>query len=204
MAAWLSDGDPERLRRQVEFYCDELEATGKYRLYLWPPHCLVGSEGHLVVGAIQQARLFHELVRDARNDVVVKGDDPLTESYSVFYPEVRRRLDGSAIATRNDALARRLLEEDAIVVAGQSASHCVKSSVEDLLVEIEALDPRLARKVYLLSDCMSPVVIPDPSRPGAFLVDCTSDADEALARFARAGAHVVRSTDPMASWPGMG
>ena len=44
----------------------------------------------------------------------------------------------------------------------------------------------------------------DASRPGAFLVERTSDAEEAMDRFARAGVHVVRSTDPMASWPGMG
>ena len=40
-----------------------------------------------------------------------------------------------------------------------------------------------------------PVVV-----PGA--VDYSDDAHEAFARFAEAGAHVVRSTDPVATWPG--
>ena len=36
--------------------------------------------------------------------------------------------------------------------------------------------------------------------PGA--VDYTDEADAAYARFAETGAHVVRSTDPVESWPG--
>lgn len=203
LASWLAGGDAAWLLRQAEFYCDELEATGKYRLYLWPPHGLLGGEGHLLTGAVQQARLFHAFVRGARGEVVVKGDEPLAESYSVFAPEVRLRVDGAPFARRPDALAYRLLEADAVVVAGEAASHCVKSSVEDLLGEIEALDPRLAGKVYLLADCMSSVAVPDPERPGSFLADFTPEAEAALERFRRAGVHVVRSTDPMESWPGM-
>jgi hypothetical protein len=34
-------------------------------------------------------------------------------------------------------------------------------------------------------------------------VDYTDDADTAFSRFAEAGAHIVRSTEPLASWPGM-
>lgn len=204
LASWLAGGDADWLLRQAEFYCDTLEATGKYRLYLWPPHCLLGGEGHLLVGAVQQARLFHAFVRGSRNDLVVKGDEPLTESYSVFAPEVRLRFDGEPLGTRNHDLARRLLEADAIVIAGQAASHCVKSSVEDFLGEINSLDPRLAEKVYLLTDCMSAVAVPDADQPGAFLADFTTEAQDALAQFARAGIHIVSSTDPMPSWPGIG
>jgi len=34
-------------------------------------------------------------------------------------------------------------------------------------------------------------------------VDFTDEADAAFRRFAEAGMHVVRSTDPIASWPGI-
>ena len=47
------------IQRRVEFYCAELEAAGKYTLYLWPPHCLLGSDGHALAGVIHEARLFH-------------------------------------------------------------------------------------------------------------------------------------------------
>ena len=54
--------------------------------------------------------------------------------------------------------------------------------------------PEIAPRLYLLEDCSSPVVVPG--------IDYTGDADAAFARFEEAGAHVVRSTEPIASWPG--
>jgi fructose-specific component phosphotransferase system IIB-like protein len=75
----------------------------------------------------------------------------------------------------------------------------VKSSIEDLLGEIVAKDPALAGKVYVLSDCMSAVTVPDGK--GGFVADFTPQAEDALRRFADAGMHVVRSTDPIDSWP---
>jgi len=203
LASWLArDGDPEWLTRQAEAYCAALERGGRYRLYLWPPHCLLGSDGHALSGVIEEARLFHAFARRARSGLEVKGGEPLTESYSVLSPEVLLAHDGSALGRRNERLIETLLAADALIVAGQAASHCVKSTIEDLLVEIAARDPALAGKVYLLEDCMSAVAVPDPGHPGEFLFDFTPDAEKALARFAAAGMHVVRSTAPVASWPG--
>jgi nicotinamidase-related amidase len=51
--------------------------------------------------------------------------------------------------------------------------------------------------VYLLEDCASAVVI-----PGA--IDYTDQAEAAYRIFAEAGMHIVRSTQPLESWPGMG
>jgi nicotinamidase-related amidase len=88
-----------------------------------------------------------------------------------------------------------------VVVAGQASSHCVKSSIEDLLTEIQAQDEALARKVYVMKDCMSAVAVPDGQ--GSFLFDFTPQAEDALRRFETAGMHVVESTTPVASWPGI-
>jgi nicotinamidase-related amidase len=59
-----------------------------------------------------------------------------------------------------------------------------------------ARDRKLVEKVYLLEDCTSPVVIPG-------VMDYTDPADAAFRRFADAGMHVVRSTDPINTWPGI-
>ncbi len=64
-----------------------------------------------------------------------------------------------------------------------------------LLSEIENKDPALASRVYLLEDCTSPVVIPD-------VIDYTEPANKAFERFSDAGMHIVRSTDPISTWPG--
>jgi nicotinamidase-related amidase len=203
LAAWLAGGDEEWLRRQAEDYCRRLEAAGKYKLYLWPPHCLLGSEGHALVGVVEEARAFFAFARSAETAVEIKGGHPLTENYSVLSPEVLVRHDGRPLAERNTRLIERLLDADPLILAGQAASHCVKSTAEDLLEEIQRRDPKLAGKVYLLEDCMSPVAVPDSERPGEFLFDFTPQAEAALERFAAAGMHVVRSTQPMAEWPGI-
>lgn len=142
-------------------------------------------------------------MRGAKAWVEVKGGNALTENYSVLAPEVLMRHDGRPLAQRNTQFVKTLLEADAVLIAGQAASHCVKSSIEDLLGDISATDPQLARKVYILRDCMSAVAVPDPARPGAFLFDFTPQAEAALQKFAEAGMHVVSSAEAVTEWPGM-
>ena len=77
----------------------------------------------------------------------------------------------------------------------------MKSSIDDLLSEILSTDPYLARKVYILADCMSAVTVPDGR--GGFLADFTPQAEAALARFAQAGMRLVNSTEPVEHWPGL-
>jgi hypothetical protein len=48
---------------------------------------------------------------------------------------------------------------------------------------------------------MSAVTVPDGA--GGFVADFTPQAEAALQRFADAGMNLVRSTDPIAAWPGI-
>jgi nicotinamidase-related amidase len=201
MAKWLCGGNYTWLCKQVEFYCRELERAGKYQLYLWPPHCLLGSDGHALAGVIHEARMVHAYARTSQSNVEVKGGNPLTENYSVLRPEVTSRFDGMPLGQRNTQFLQTLLTADAVVIAGQAASHCVKSTIDDLLAEIVAHDANLAKKVYLVTDCMSAVTVPDGK--GGFFADFTDDASQALQRFASAGMNLVTSTTPIASWPGI-
>jgi len=198
LAGVLARGDGAWLARQALDYCERLEKTGKYKLYLWPPHCVLGSDGHAMVGVLHEARLFHAFARRAQSRVEIKGEHPLTENYSVMSPEVTVSFDGAPMGQRNQSLLDRLLKEDVLLIAGEAASHCVKSSVEDLLEEILRRDAALAKKVYLLTDCMSSVTVPDGK--GGFLADFTPQAESALRRFEEAGMHRVKSTEPMESW----
>ena len=182
------------LQNQAKFYVQELARKGKYSLYIWPEHCVLGSMGHALAGVIQEALMFHGYVRNSQNQAQVKGGNPLTENYSVFGPEVISRYDGKGtIAQKNDRFLDMLLQNDAVLIAGQAASHCVKSSIDDLLSEIQAKDPELAKKVYILRDCTSAVVVPG-------LVDFTDEAKKSLDNYAAAGMNIVSSTDAMSSW----
>lgn len=198
VARWLCGGDYAWLVKQVRHYCEELEKAGKYKLYLWPPHCILGSDGHALAGVVHEARMFHAFARGVQSWVEVKGDNPLTENYSVFQPEVLTRHDGQPLAQRNTQLLKTLLHADAVIIAGQAASHCVRSSIEDILTEIALTDRALAAKIHIMTDCMSSVTVPDGK--GGFLADFTAETDRALARFAAAGMKLVKSTDPIGRW----
>jgi nicotinamidase-related amidase len=158
-------------------YVRALEAGGRYRLTVWPYHAMLGGIGHALVSAVEEAVFFHAVARQVSPVFEVKGDDPRTEAYSALGPEVGGR--------RNEELIELLRSFDRVLLAGQAKSHCVAWTVEDLLEDLPA------DRLYLLEDCMSPVVV-----PGA--VDFTAEADAAASRFAARGVHVVRSTD--ANW----
>lgn len=193
-------GDYNWIQKQAIHYCEELEKQGKYQLYMWPAHCILGSDGHALVGSIHEARMFHSYIRGAQSDCEIKGGGLLTENYSVLRPEVMTRHDGQgALAQKNTSFIKTLLAADAVVIAGQAASHCVLSSIDDLLNEIHAQDPKLAKKVYVMTDCMSSVTVPDGK--GGFFADFTDNANQAQQKFADAGMHLVKSTDPIESWP---
>jgi nicotinamidase-related amidase len=202
IASWLG-GNYSWLNAYVLHYCRELAKGGKYELYIWPEHCVIGTPGHNLIGVLSEALMFHAYARGMQNWAEVKGGSPLFENYSVFRGEVLIDQDGKARGQKNAALIKKMLVNDANVFMGQAASHCVKSSIDDLLTEIMAVDPKLADKCYVMTDTTSAVAVPNPAKAGTFFVDYTPQADEAFARFADAGMHLVKSTDPVESWPGI-
>ncbi len=178
-------------------YARRLKAGGKYELTIWPYHAMLGGIGYALVSSLEEAIFFHSIARYSQADFQIKGDNPLTENYSVLSPEVLEDAEGNEIAGRNTAFIRKLLQFDIVIIAGQAKSHCVAWTIDDLLSDILDMDRNLAKKVYLLEDCTSPVVIPD-------VIDYTDEADAAFRRFAEAGMHIVRSTDPLSRWPDIG
>ena len=177
----------KHLEQHALHYVTKLEHEGKYPLTIWSYHAMLGGIGHALVSAVEEAVFFHSIARRSPTDFELKGDNPLTENYSVLSPEVLDTSNGSAIAQKNTGLLEKLLKFDRTIVAGQAKSHCVAWTVANLLSEIQQVDPKLAQKVYLLEDCMSPVVIPG-------VVDFTCEADRIFEQFAAAGMNVVKST----------
>jgi len=180
----------------LRHYARKLKETGKYDLTIWPYHALLGGIGHALVSAVEEAIFFHSIARYSQPDFHVKGNNALTEHYSVLGPEVLEGPDGAPIAQKSDKFLKKLLEFDAVIITGQAKSHCVAWTIDDLLQDLLRHNQRLVEKVYLLEDCTSPVVVPG-------VIDYTEQADAAFRRFAEAGMHVVRSTNPIASWPGI-
>jgi nicotinamidase-related amidase len=181
------------VQEHLRHYTRALEEGGKYSLTIWPYHAMLGGIGYALVPAVEEAVLFHAIARRAQPDFQVKGAEPLTEHYSMLGPEVTEDHEGRPLGTKNEPLIDKLLEFDAVLIAGQAKSHCVAWTIDDLLTGIAARDRSLAEKVYLLEDCSSAVVVPG-------VADYTDEADAAFERFAEAGMRVVRSTEPISSW----
>ena len=189
------------LQNHALHYVRRLTGGGKYPLMVWPYHAMLGGAGHCLVPALEQAFFFHAIVRGSQTDFQIKGGNPLTENYSILGPEVDKGADGKPIAQANTRFIEALLAYDAVIIAGQAKSHCVAWTVRHLLDEIGKRNPELAKKVYLLEDATSSVVVRDAN--GGVIYDFTDDADKVFGEFAKAGMNLVKTTQPMEKWPGM-
>jgi nicotinamidase-related amidase len=179
---------PEYGQQMMLHYAGELEKKGKYALTIWPYHAMLGGIGHALVSSVEEALFFHSIARNTQYDIEIKGDKPFTENYSVVGPEVLTGPMGETLGSHNQKFIEQLQGFDKLIIAGQAKSHCVAWTVQDLLNDINTIDPELAKKVYLLDDCSSPVVVPG-------VVDHTDAANEAYERFAKAGMNIVKSTE---------
>ena len=181
------------LKEYGEHYVRVLMANGKYPLTIWPYHAMLGGIGHAVVSAVDEACFFHAIARNSQTHYELKGRNPLTENYSALRPEVLNDVEGKPIDRKNKVFMQMLLAYDRVIITGQAKSHCVTWTVSDLLAEIQQTDATLAKKIYLMEDLTSPVVVPG-------VVDYTESADVAFVQFAKMGVHIVNSTEPITSW----
>ena len=83
------------------------------------------------------ARTFNSRIGKSMNPVL-RNRQPRVECHPLDpRVEVLTRHDGGSLAQRNTQFVETLLGADGVVIAGQAASHCVKSSIDDLLDDSE-------------------------------------------------------------------
>lgn len=139
-------------RNRALSYAKELEARGKYQLFIWPEHCLIGTWGHNVHSALNEELQRWSEEHFALVDYVTKGSNPFTEHYGALMAEVPDPEDpGTAL---NTAVLDMLAEADIVGVAGEASSHCVLTTVNQIAENIGA---EHVKKFHLITDCMSPV-----------------------------------------------
>lgn len=125
---------------------------------IWPTHCVIGTWGHNIVSDVLLAVQSWELKSLKSSSVIIKGENPYTESYSAF--EAALSIIGrhgtspdKSTFLKIDEIAR-IGKSDTIVVAGEAGSHCIKDTVESF---IENSKDMSAKKIILLEDAFSPV-----------------------------------------------
>ena len=85
-------------------YIKALERKGRMKLIIWPQHCIIGSRGHCIVPAINEALQEWAAYSHRPVTYVMKGQNCRTEMYSALEAEVIDPLDHST-ALNNDLLS---------------------------------------------------------------------------------------------------
>jgi nicotinamidase-related amidase len=162
-------------------YVEDLEKNGEFNHFIWPEHCLMGSNGHAF------HPVFFDSIREWMNknsrwvNFITKGVNPFTEHFGIFRANVP--LPSDPATQVNQAIFQLLNDHDTIYLAGQARSHCVANSMRQLL----DIAPQLAPKLIVLEDCMSDV----PGLPSDFYVGVNNIYADAQAK----GVRIQKSTD---------
>lgn len=162
-------------------YLEDLAANGEFQHFIWPEHCLIGSEGQAL------HPIYFQAIREWMNqnskwvNFINKGTNPYTEHFGIFRANVPVPEDPNTNV--NQGIFSTMNDHDTIYLAGQARTHCVANSLR----QITQLAPQLAPKLIVLTDCMSDV----QGLPNDFYVYVQSIYDEA----AKLGVQFAKSTD---------
>ena len=131
-------------------YAKQLEARGKYKICIWPEHCIVGTSGHNVRKPIIDA--ISTWVDATLKEVrwVTKAESIFTEMYSGLQAEVPTEDRRTQLNTN---LVDFIKGFSRVLVCGEALSHCVNFTVRDLMRYYEEGH----HKVTVLTDCSTSV-----------------------------------------------
>ncbi|MCS6834632.1 MAG: cysteine hydrolase family protein [Anaerolineae bacterium] len=163
-------------------YVQQLEAQSRKQLMIWPYHTLIGTPGHNLMPALYEAIAFHASARQTQPIFLQKGDEPLTEHYSILEPEVK--VPRKAIL--NTDFLSVLASYDLIYIAGQAKSHCVLESVSSMM---NYFSKDIVARIRVLDDAMSSVAHPT--------IDFEALSEQAFARYSAQGLTRRKTTDPL-------
>ena len=146
---------PSETKRFTQ-YTENLETSGRYPLCIWPPHCLIGTEGNNIYPILFKTLSKWVDMRRRNINFVSKGSNIFTEHYSAIKAEVPDPSDPTTqIDSRDVGLINSLMKADIVVIAGEAGSHCLANTVRDIADGFN--DDSYIQKLVLLKDATSPV-----------------------------------------------
>lgn len=141
---------PRHYPNEATKYVEELEKQGEFPHCIWPEHCIIGSHGASFVDCIMDAIKNWSREKKQVYQVIAKGTYPLTEHFGAFRANIP--VEGRPETQLNQNLIQKLESHDVLYFAGEASSHCVANTLK------QALEfPELAKKLVVLTDCMSAV-----------------------------------------------
>lgn len=163
---WTPKFNPE----VVTVYLQLLEAQGEYPHFIWPEHCITGSAGASIYNTLLTAIAEWSYHKKTWYKTFTKGEMPLTEHFGALRPQISmedigksinfntiewkniHRIELASKSTGQEVL-EWILAHDKIYIAGEAKSHCVASTIKQVIEMI----PEQISKFVILEDCMSDV-----------------------------------------------
>ncbi len=141
---------------ETKEYLKNLEEQGEFPHFIWTHHCLIGSKGAALDETLSNAlqnwiKINKENNQYKQYQAVTKGTYPLTEHFGIF--EAQIPVKDKSETQLNQSLLDSLNEYENLYLAGQAKSHCVATSLKQIM----DYAPKLAKKVIILEDCMSDI-----------------------------------------------
>ena len=165
--------------------------------WIWPNHCLEGTNGHRI--AVELQTFLKKWEHSREGNIVkyhIKGQNNLAEMYSIFSAEKPVSITESHVlrsylytgkcnkispptgadtylktqklinleTTFNHELMSQLLgNNNRVFICGEAKTHCVKSSIIDLMEHAsKSSEPVISSRIVLLSNMTSPIQgVPD-------------------------------------------
>lgn len=149
--------------------------------YIWPYHCEIGTEGAAVDPILQDAFQYWEDQTGRNFTVHTKGTHPYTEHFGAFKAQVP--YPNAPETNLNHDFIAMIELYDRVWSGGQARTHCFATTLKQLIYEA----PNLAKKLIIMPDCMSDVVVPGVDFAGL----CQPIYDEAK----KIGIKFINSTD---------
>jgi len=144
---WVAQFAPEKALKYVE----ALEAQGEFPHFIWPHHCIDGSWGGAIQATLQAALNAWTKKTGKNYHTARKGTYAFSEHFGIFQAQIPDPTHPETQLNRD--LMDKLGAYDRLVVGGEARSHCVATSVKQILDN----DETLTKKMVLLEDCMSDV-----------------------------------------------
>ncbi|MDR1897904.1 MAG: hypothetical protein LBR10_14050 [Prevotellaceae bacterium] len=136
-------------KRTLE-YLKQLNEQGEFPHVIWPEHCIEGSRGASIADSVMREVENWSRSQQRCFTVVQKGKNPMTEHFGVFKANIP--VDEDFGTQENRELLDLISRYSTIYIAGEAQSHCVATTVKQLLPY-----PAIAEKIIILKNCMSPV-----------------------------------------------
>lgn len=128
-------------------YLMHLEKSGGFTHTVWPEHCVAGTDGANIAIILQVALEEWSKKTGLTHQTHIKGMDRFSEHYGIFQAE-------GPHADFNHRLIHDLFKKDTeVYVAGQAKSHCVATSLKQVMREY----PQFVSQITLIEDTTSNV-----------------------------------------------